>query len=407
MGNLYGRIIGILTDRPVLTFVADLCVTVSVVILFLLLVRPVMKRLPRMGMYVLWFVVVIRMLCPVTVRGIYHIVPDSFEQKVSHVVNGRQLEYEALQRQKETDVHNAARQNGRMSRQVEAFDQGMEGVQGDVQADSSWQSAFEGGQPEDAAPEGGRLREEESSLTAQPSVNAAETKEDGIRLTIADLLAIIWGAGVLCCAGVMTASLVRTWWRYRDAVLCFENVYTHPLVKGPFVGGLLSPKIYVPEQLEERERRYILCHERVHVRRRDYLVKPIAFFAFSLLWFNPLVWVAYHLMMRDMEISCDEMAVRDFTAEEKKEYSHLLLGMAAGTKGYLSQNPAFSAGVVRERVLSVMRSKRPTKIVTAVAVAAVALCSCGIASEPESPLDEVSVDTITQQNTGQIGRAHV
>lgn len=400
MGDLYGGIITILSDSPVLVFVADMCITVSVVILFLLLIRPVMKKLPRMGMYVLWFAVLIRMLCPVTIRGIYHIVPEPFEQKMSRVIHGQRLEYEALQRKNETNVYNAGRENRRMSRQKEAFDHGLVAAQGDVQAGDELPEALNDSQPEGAR-ESGQLQGEENSPAAESAVKAAGMEEHGMHGGMADILVVLWGAGVLCCAGVLAVSFVRTWRKYRDAALCFGNVYTHPLVESPFVGGIISPKIYVPEQMEEKDRRYVLCHEQVHVRRRDYLVKPVAFLAFSLLWFNPLVWVAYHLMMRDMEISCDEMAVRNFSTEEKREYSNLLLGMTVGKKRYLSQNPAFSAGVVRERILSVMKSKRPTKIVTAVAVAAVILCSCGIASEPERSQDEASVDTVVEKNMGQ------
>lgn len=389
MGDLYGRVVSILNGNPVLTFVADMCITVSVVILFLLLVRPLMKRLPRMGMYVLWFAVLVRMMCPVTVRGIYHIVPESFEQKMSHVINSRQIECEALKEQNEQEVHNAGRGNRGTSPQKTAVYQGSDAAQGDMQTVSELPRVTNDEQPEVV------WQEEKSSLKA---VNADGREDHGMQWGIADLLVVLWGAGVLCCAGIMIVSLMRMWWRYRDAALCFENVYTHPLVEGPFVGGIILPKIYLPEQMAEKDRRYILCHERVHVRRRDYLVKPIAFLAFSLLWFNPLVWVAYHLMLRDMEISCDEMAVRDFTAEEKKEYSYLLLGMTGGRKRYLSQNLAFSAGVVKERIVSVMKSKKPTKIMTAMAVAAVVLCSCGIASEPENTVEETPVNREEEQN---------
>ena len=116
--------------------------------------------------------------------------------------------------------------------------------------------------------------------------------------------------------------------------------------------GLLPPKIYVSENLSAEDRRYVLCHEQVHIARKDYLVKPLAFTIFSLLWFNPLIWAAYYFMMKDMEISCDEAVIRKLGCQEREYYSHLLLSLASGRRMVVSQNPGFSAGTVKERILS-------------------------------------------------------
>lgn len=349
--------VGVIAKHPLLVFIADSCVTVTVIIVFFMLVRPFMKKLPRIGMYVLWFVLLFRIVCPFTIRGVYSMLPERVEQAAAHINSSRKVENMAqrLQEKRRSEIGGEKNHFRLYHRTIS--------------------ESFEAGNPD--------LAQTAKEAGEQPRIMETNryffTGEQA-----AQLLVFIWAFGVLVCLGIMIGSLARTAGKYKDAKHCFDNVYTHPLVDSPFVGGIFSPKIYVPERLSGEDRAYILCHERVHVRRRDYLLKPAAFCVFALYWFHPLVWAAYVLMMKDMEISCDEMAVKNFSEEEKRRYSYLLLSMASGKRVLLNQNPAFSSGIVKERIVSVMRGKKMTGMVTAVIVAAVVLCSCGVASEPES-----------------------
>lgn len=374
MRQVCETVLEVIAGNAVLVFVADTCVTVTAVILFLLLIRPLMKKLPRIGMYVLWFMVLFRIVCPFTIHGIYAVVPEQMEQTAARMNSGRKVENAAARVRKARRAEVGGQKNHyRLGEETDR----------DVTAeDTSGQTVKEQIQAADAP---------------HMSYKQEAEKRAGVKEQLAWILVLVWAFGVLVCEGIMICSLIRTSRKYKDAKCCFDNVYTHPLVVSSFVGGIFVPKIYVPENLSEDDRRYILCHERVHVRRRDYVLKPLSFCIFSLLWFDPAVWMAYHLMVRDMEVSCDEMAVQGFSEEERRQYSYLLLSMSGGEKR-LVQNPAFSAGTVKERIVSVMKGKKMTGMVTALVAAAVALCSCGIASEPE----ETTVKDLPQEKESAV-----
>ena len=118
-----------------------------------------------------------------------------------------------------------------------------------------------------------------------------------------------WLAGMALLLAYSAVSMLRLRRRLVGAVLLADNVYLAAHIPSPFVMGLLRPKIYLPSTLKETERGYILRHEQYHIRRRDYLVKFLAFLALCVHWFNPLVWAAFILAGKDMEMSCDEAVV--------------------------------------------------------------------------------------------------
>lgn len=350
MKDVLGNLTEIFAENPILNYVADMCVTVSVVILFLLSIRPLMKRLPRIGMYVLWFMIVLRIVCPVTINGIYGVLPEQVEKTVSEA-NGRlKMETLASYYKESAKVEYAGEKNSYrlVSQEKELRD-------------------------------GNQVTGEKSAARQVVSLDKSILPEWDEEVCILS----VWGMGVIVCWIYLAVSLIRVKRKYADARCLFDNVYTHPLAQCSFVGGLFSPKIYLSEKISETDMKYILCHERVHIKRRDYIVKPVVFSIFSLLWFNPLIWVAYYFMMEDMEISCDETVIRRMGEEARSEYSCLLLSMSTGERKIFSQSPAFSAGMVKERIVSVMKYKKPTVVVTMVVIVVVALCSCGIASTPK------------------------
>ena len=125
----------------------------------------------------------------------------------------------------------------------------------------------------------------------------------------------------------------------------------------PFVLGLIRPKIYLPAGLNDDERDYILLHEQIHIRRKDHIIKMLAFFVLCIHWFNPLVWVAYLIMSIDMELSCDERVLKDMNEEIKKPYANSLLSLATG-RHILNGSPiAFGEGNVKRRIINVLNYK--------------------------------------------------
>lgn len=355
MKEWIGGIAAVISEHALLGYIWELCLSASVMILFLLLVRPLMKHLPRMAMYLLWILVVIRMVCPFSVSGIYGLFPDHVGRTVAQTRQSVMLGTISSRL-----THTMAEEHiGGIQNSYRLKPESSKTADVTVQAE---------GQPEN------------SNGLLKNSVDV-EGKKQGSAGTA---IIVVWLMGVLFCVLYLSCSLFMNRKMFHHAMHLFDNVYEHPYACSSFVGGIISPKIYVPKGLCEEDMECILLHERNHIRRQDYRIKPLAFLVFSLLWFNPLVWIAYRLMMRDMEISCDEMVVGKLGSSARKRYSYLLLEMASGENGILCPNTAFGAGAINERIHTVMKYKKPTKIVTMLAVLAVVLCGCGISSTPDA-----------------------
>lgn len=138
-----------------------------------------------------------------------------------------------------------------------------------------------------------------------------------------------------------------------------KNIYEVRQLPTAFVFGMFRPGIYLPSGLEGGSREAVLEHERTHIRRRDYLIKPAAYLLTCIHWFNPLAWLAFQLLCRDMEMSCDESAIQRMGGEKKKEYSAALLSLAMGQRTVNGSSLAFGEGVVRKRIANILSYRRP------------------------------------------------
>ncbi|MFG6395453.1 MAG: M56 family metallopeptidase [Lachnospiraceae bacterium] len=160
------------------------------------------------------------------------------------------------------------------------------------------------------------------------------------------------------------------------AVRLNGNIYECENIPSPFVAGIFNPKIYIPFRLGKEEKEYILEHEKYHIKRRDYIIKPAAFLIACIYWFNPLVWISYFLMVRDMEMSCDEYVLRNVDINVRKSYSMSLLGFATNQRktgaGFLS----FGETDTRRRVVNVLNFKKHGKFIGI--FAAVLIAAAGV-----------------------------
>lgn len=187
----------------------------------------------------------------------------------------------------------------------------------------------------------------------------------------AQAAACIWllgSGGMLAVGGIKAGKLRR---RLVGAARLRENIYLADHIALPFVMGTFRPRIYLPSALSAQERSYIIVHEQQHIQRRDPLLRLLAFAALCIHWFNPLVWAAYVLSGRDMEISCDEAVLKTLGAGVRADYSASLLNLAAGRRVITGTPPAFSGGDTKGRVIHMSRWKKPKKWVQ---VAAALFC---------------------------------
>ncbi len=191
------------------------------------------------------------------------------------------------------------------------------------------------------------------------------------------LYAAAWVAGMLLMALYTGISYYRIHRRVSTAVRLRENIFQSEHIASPFVLGVLRPKIYLPLHLEDWEREHVVAHEQAHISRRDHWWKPLGFLLLTLHWFNPLVWLAYVLLCRDIELACDEKVVRALAREERADYSQALLSCAVGHKMIAACPLAFGEVGVKARVTSVLNYKKPAFWLIGMAVLAcivVALC---------------------------------
>lgn len=199
-----------------------------------------------------------------------------------------------------------------------------------------------------------------------------------------EVFSLIWIAGVLALLIYSVVSYVRTKRRLQTATRVEGNVYETDAISTAFVCGFIRPKIYVPVGVGAVDLAYILEHERTHIRRRDYLIKPLAFLALILHWFNPLMWLSFRLMSRDMEMSCDEGVLSRLGESIKDGYSGSLLSLSLKRTDLLTVNPlAFGESHVKARIINVLNYKKPAFWVIILAVVVVCLAAVAFAANPK------------------------
>ena len=300
----------------------NMSLTGSIVILAVLVIRFFLRRAPKKWSYLLWLVVAFRLVCPVSFSA-----PVSLMGAVSAPVTGEGvIEY----------VPRAA-------------------VQPQAPAVSQLTPV-----PDAAAP-----------VPEPPSAAAP--------FSPMNVLSVLWpvGAAILLIYGAVTYLRLRR--RLSCAILLQDRVWQSDRVQSPFILGLFRPRIYVPFGLDEQTLSYVLAHERYHLKRADHVVKPLAFLLLTLHWFNPLCWLAFHLMGRDMEMSCDEQVLAR-KGGDRKVYSTALLSFAANRR-FPSPSPlAFGEGEVRPRITNALNWKKPKVWVTAAAgvVCVIVLLLCAL-----------------------------
>lgn len=241
--------------------------------------------------------------------------------------------------------------------------------------------------PEEAAP-----APAESSGAAAAVVPPEPAAETVTLRTFARWLPWIWVIGMGCMAAYMLLSFIWMRLTLRRAEHIRDNVYRCTQWSTPFVLGIIAPCIYVPESVSEEDLPQVLAHERCHIRRWDHVMKPFAFLLLAVNWFNPVLWAAYVLLGRDMENACDEMALKNADAAQRAAYSRALVSCAAQPKMAAVCPLAFGEVAVKERVKNVIHYKKPAVwAAVMVAVAAVIIGACLLTKPAEDksgyPLD--------------------
>ena len=188
---------------------------------------------------------------------------------------------------------------------------------------------------------------------------------------------IVWVAGIAAMLLYTVISYLRFRKKVREAAPLKENIYLCDRVDTPFILGVLRPRIYLPSNISKADMEYVIAHERAHLKRHDHLWKPLGFLLLSVYWFNPVLWIAYILLCRDIELACDERVIKDKGIEIKKSYSTALVNCSVPRKMMAACPLAFGEGSVKGRIKSVLNYKKPAFWIIIVAViACVAVAAC-------------------------------
>ena len=196
-------------------------------------------------------------------------------------------------------------------------------------------------------------------------------------------LAGLWLLGAAAMVGYALFSYFRLRRTVYDAVRTEPGVWEHPALRSPFLLGVGRPKVYLPTGLTGDTRAFVLAHERAHIRRGDWLVKPLCWLALSLHWFNPMAWVAFALMGADMEAACDQAVLRQLGEGVRADYSAALLAFAVDRRKVPAPCPlAFGEGSAKGRIKGVLNYRRPAFWVVLLAVAAAVAAAVCLLTDP-------------------------
>lgn len=300
--------------------ILNMSLTASFVIVVVCLVRVFLRRAPKIISYVLWVVVLFNLVCPFKIESAFSLIPFKAQTIPTNITT-------------QTLPH--------INSGIAIVDNTLSGA----------------------------LPVPDTTLGANANPLQVWTK----------IAVYAWLVGATLLLLYAVVAYARLKQRLSLAVRVEGNIYETDRITSPFVFGLIRPRIYIPTGMGVAQNVHIIEHERTHIKRYDYLVSIFAFIALTLHWFNPLVWVAYMLMLRDMESSCDEAVLLHSSIDVRCDYSSALLSFSRGKQG-LPLPPAFGEQNVKERIKNVLKLKKTSNVNIAIAVilAIVVFVGCAV-----------------------------
>lgn len=317
--------------------IVNMSISASWLVLAVLLLRLVLKKAPKWVSVLLWGLVAIRLLCPVSIESMLSLIPSAETIRPDIMLDPT------------PELHT--------------------GIQ-------SINSAI-------------------NPIVTQSFAPNPGTSMNPLQLWI-PLAAIGWLAGMGAMLIYTAVSYILLRRKVATAVLLRENIYQSEHVDSPFVLGVIKPKIYLPFRMDGQSLEHVIAHEQAHIRRKDHWWKPVGFLLLTVYWLNPLMWLGYILLCRDIELACDEKVIKSLDSEERADYTQALVACSVRRHSIAACPLAFGEVGVKERVKSVMHYKKPAFwIVLGAVIVCVAVAVCFLTDPVHTP-DTVSiVDTVT------------
>lgn len=284
--------------------IINLSISSSYLILFVILIRSFFVKIPKKYICILWILVGIRLILPITVETKLSMIPSA--QTIDPVIT------ETLE---------------------PSFNSGIDPIDSII----------------------------------VPIIQETVEENENIVIDFTHICINIWIIGIIMLLTYSVYSSIRLSRLVHDAVLLRDNIWQSEKVESPFIMGLLSPKIYIPYHLDNEAIEYIELHEDCHLCRKDHWIKAIGFIILTIHWFNPFVWFSYYLLGQDIENACDELVLEDLDSIQRKNYANTLLECTAQRRFLLSPL-AFKEESVKERIIRIINYKKPTKILIVLAL---------------------------------------
>ncbi|MBQ7922118.1 MAG: M56 family metallopeptidase [Clostridia bacterium] len=316
--------------------IVNMSITASILAVIVLLLRLLLKKAPKWISVLLWGLVAIRLICPFAVESPFSLMPKT-----------DWVEQEAVP---EKDLFlNSVSDN------IEPID--FSSLRGDI------------------------------TIHYYPLENPEIEIHRGVSISF--VLSCVWIAGMAVLILHTVISTVRLRKSIGAAIRVRDNIWESSAVDSPFVLGLFLPRIYVPRGMTEEDLAYVIAHEEAHIRRKDHWWKPFGFLLLTLHWFNPVMWLSYILLCRDIEMACDERVVKEYDEGQRADYSEALLECSvkrsALRRTMISACPlAFGEVSVKQRIKSVLNYKKPAFWIVVVAVIACTVTAVCFLTNPGS-----------------------
>jgi len=298
--------------------IVNMSISASWIVLAVLLLRLLLKKAPKWITVLLWGIVAVRLICPFTIESVMSLIPSA-----------------------ETISPQVLIENPEINTGFPILNNTINPI---IQ---------------------------ESTVTVAP-----EKSINSLQLFVL-IFSKVWVIGIAAMLLYTVISYFKVKRKIGTAVLLRDYIFQSENVVSPFVLGIIKPKIYLPFNMNEQDMEHVIAHENAHIRRKDHWWKPFGFLVLTLHWFNPLMWLGYVLLCRDIELACDEKVVKEFNNEQKADYSQALLTCSVNRRIIAACPLAFGEVGVKDRVKSVLNYKKPAFWVIIVAIItsiAVAVC---------------------------------
>lgn len=320
--------------------VLSMSMTASFVIVVVLLARFLLRRSPRIFSYILWTVVLFRLLCPISVASPVSLVP---REVLGNIPNAQ------------PEISEPAEEPQQESRPLQVLQPNTTG--------------------------------ETVGKEMDPSASG--------RTALQPILCGLWLTGIAGIWAYSALSYLRLRRKLSNAVPLRDNIYISDHIPSPCVAGSLRQRIYLPASLSAEEQPYIIAHEQHHIRRGDPFIRFLAFTALTIHWFNPLVWLSFQLLVKDMEMSCDEAVLRKLGPEIRGDYSQSLLNLAVGRSPVTWTPLTFGENDTEARIKNVLRWRKSTAwTVMAALVLSTAVSVCALTDPVAEVLEEQPAQSV-------------